>query len=236
MKKLICLIIAMGAVCALCACNNTQDVHTHGHSHDHTTSITETASEQQDTQIPVTSNADSSAQQEPQREDSTPLEEGSTSLQSMGEVSEYPFTREAVGPLMQKHSVKIDIPFEQEYLNAKSNKEIVSVCENYTAKWKTVADRYYKEILYYNGTVPTDPNFSTDKEMHEYIEERKVNWEADFQKDTADYLESAKEANPQDEQKAQALCAAYKFDLQREFALEMIGIYEMLGEFNNQEF
>lgn len=236
MKKLICLITALVTLCALCACNNTGDVNTHDHSHNHTYNTTESSPLGQDALTPSEISSDSFVQHETQEGGSEHSPEDSTATQSVEQVSAYPFTIEASGPLMYKHSVKIDILFEQEYCSAESDKERVSVCETYTAKWKTIADRYYREILYYNGSVPTDPNFSTDKEMHSYIEQRKADWEADFQRESADYLERAKAANPDNWQKARALCAAFEFDMQREFSFEMIGIYEMLGEFNNQEF
>ncbi len=238
MKKLICLLTAAVMLCSLLACNQAGDGHTHSHDHTHNNTVAQesaTASlEEDNTQVPWEASEPSQAA-ESKAEGSGSDEEISAPAGENTEISEYPFTKEAEGVLMKRHSDKIDIPFEQEYLSAEGYKDIASVCEKYTEKWKTIAERYYKEILYYNGSVPEDPNFSTDAQMHEYIENRKAQWEAEYEENHKNYL-SKLLRQYSDADKAQALCSAYKFDLQREFALEMIGIYEMLGEFNKQEF
>ncbi len=237
MKKFICLMVAAVMLCSFCACNKVGDghVHSHDHTYSNTAEETATASYTEDgTQMPQEASG-SSQTNEIHEEGSRPAEEVSAPTEANTELTEYPFTKEASGTLMKKHSNKIDVPFENEYLSAESDRKVAFVCEKYTEKWKTVADRYYKEILYYNGSVPQDPNFSTDAQMHEYIEQRKTQWEAEYEENHKNYLAELLEQYS-DTDKAQALCSAYKFDMQREFSLELIGIYEMLGEFNDQEF
>ncbi|MBQ4568625.1 MAG: hypothetical protein IJA62_00990 [Ruminococcus sp.] len=238
MKNLICLIAAAVMLCSLFACNQTGEEHTHSHDHTHNnTSAQEPASaifEEDKTQVPqIASEASESA--ETQAEGSDPKQETSAPFSENTELSQYPFTKEAEGVLMKRHSDKIDSPFEQEYLDAENDKELARICEEYTEKWRTIAERYFKELLYYNGSVPETPDFSTDAQMHGYVEDRKARWEEEYEENHSNYLAQLLKQYS-DADKAQALCAAYKFDMQREFALEMIGIYEMLGEFNNQEF
>ena len=142
---------------------------------------------------------------------------------------------DATGPLASKHSEKIDIPFDNEYAGADTDAERAEICDRYREEWRKIADRYFNEILYYNGDVPVHPDFFTDAQMHEFAQFKKEDFDTRFESESQSYL-AQMEFEYGKGDKANAMCAQYKFDLQREFALEMIEIYELLGEFNGQVF
>lgn len=142
---------------------------------------------------------------------------------------------DATGPLSSKHSEKIDTPFDNEYAGADTDSEKINVCDKYREEWKKIADRYYNEILYYNGDVPVHSDFSTDAQMHEFVQFKKAEFDRQFESESQSYLTQMENQYGKGD-KASAMCAEYKFELQRSFALEMIEIYELLGEFNGQVF
>lgn len=206
MKKIVSLLLLFVIVALLCACSPEVNTDVHNHDHSHTEEVTDSL---QDITEDVTS---------PQAE-------------TLPEVH----TSDATGPLTSKHSRKIDVPFDSEYSGARSDAEKIAVCDKYREEWAKIAKRYINELLNYNGDVPVHADFSTDKELHEFVEFRKVDFETFFDSDSKSYLAQMEEQYGKGD-KADALCAKYMFDLQRAYALEMIEIYELLGEFNGQVF
>ncbi len=238
MKKLICLLVSALMISALCACNSTGNTTRDEHNHDHTHAAVEQSAQQGNGDEGDSALDTEGADTENTQDAGGNVQEGtnnSSAENTQEDATEYPYTAEATGSLGTKHSNKIDVPFEQALNKAESDEKIVNVCEKFTREWKVVADRYYKEILYYNGSVPEATNFATDKQMHAYIEQRKSEWLSDYNRNVKDYAKKL-EKKFTDTDKVEAMVARLEFDMQREFALELIGIYEMLGEYNNQDF
>lgn len=211
MKKILSLIILLVFVIFLCACNSSEGGQEHNHDNPHTREAEITEAAQSET--------------EPQTEAIQPETE------TLHEVT----TADATGPLSSKHSQKIDVPFEAEYALTNTDGEKAIICDKYREEWEKIGKRYYNELIHYSGDVPLHPDFSTDKEMHEFVEFRKGDFESYFESDSKSYLADMEEQYGKGD-KASALCAKHKFELQRSFALEMIEIYELLGEFNGQVF
>ena len=212
MKKIFSLFILLIIAVSLCACNSSEgtDVHNHDNPHTHEAEVTEA------TQTATESKTEAT---QPETEETLP------------EVT----TADATGPLSSKHSQKIDVPFEKEYSQAISDEDKTKVCDKYRGEWEKIGKRYYNELIHYSGDVPVHPDFSTDKELHEFVVFRKGDFESYFESDSKSYLEDMEKDYGKGD-KANALLAEHKFYMQRSYALEMIKIYELLGEFNGQVF
>lgn len=214
MKKLLLISALLTMFILFCGCNSegSTDAHNHSDGHDHSHETENTSTVQETSEVMTESQTEYSTENWADVQDS-----------------------ETMGPLTSKHSSKTDDPFENEYAQAKTDAERIQICDKYREEWEKTGKRYYKELLYYNGDVPAHTEFSTDKEMHEYVEFSKKDFDSYYENESKSYLnEMEKEYGKSD--KANALSAKYKFDLQRSFALEMIELYELLGEFNGQEF
>ena len=104
---------------------------------------------------------------------------------------------------------------------------MVELADKYAEKWKQVADEYYNKIMNYDGLEDFKNVKSASDILHARVLEMKANWEEYYQDQCSDYVETLKVIysggtiiSP--------LFAHYKCEMQKDWALELVGIYEQL--------
>ena len=104
---------------------------------------------------------------------------------------------------------------------------MVELAYKYTDKWKQVAEEYYAKIMEYKGNVQLSVTDYSSEDFHTFVSNMKTNWEEYSQKQCENYLktqlyiyDSGTIVGP--------IMAHYKYELQKDWALEIVGIYEQL--------
>ena len=103
---------------------------------------------------------------------------------------------------------------------------MVELAGMYTEKWKQVADEYYNKIMEFDGIIQLNEYYSPD-DFHTFVSNMKTNWEQYNQIQCENYgktllaiYEGGTIAGP--------IFAGYKYEMQKEWALQIVGIYEQL--------
>ena len=117
-------------------------------------------------------------------------------------------------------AAKIEAEIESEYLadallpSYGTTIGMVELAEKYEERWSEVADEYYKKIMN-----------EGDKALRSKVETKKTDWEAQSQKQLSDYIDSLKEQYGSGSIIG-PLVADYKMKQQKQFALELVSIYQ----------
>lgn len=105
---------------------------------------------------------------------------------------------------------------------------MVELADRYTEKWKLVADEYYDKIMKYDGIIQPSESYYSSDDLHTFVSNMKANWEAYNQKQCENYLKTLQSiydggtiVGP--------IYASYKYEKQKEWALQVVGIYEQLN-------
>lgn len=210
MKRFISLLIIVMFIFTLCACKGVEQGDALNHTYTEDSVQTEP---QPETQSQTATDADAESTYTDNNSEDVPV---------------------AMGPLQSKHIDKLDIPFDEEVQQVATVYEKIDVYNKYTEEWRSLADRYYNELLKCNGSVPPTVNYNTAEQMHEYLEQYKNDWQTLFDSQSELYLQKI-DVNEEDLE-AKVLYADYEYKSYRELALYFIGVYEEVGEYNGQVF
>ena len=109
-----------------------------------------------------------------------------------------------------------------------SNYGMCELAKKYEDKWKSVADEYYEKIMKYNDIIqPADYYYSFD-DLHTFVSNMKSNWEEYSEKQCENHLRTLQTiygsgtiVGP--------LYADYRYKMQKDWALEILGICVSLG-------
>ena len=222
MKRIFAFVLITVFMLSLCACKSVENTDNTEHNHDHD-NITSVVQDTTDIYGDITTNNKSV-----QHDASEP--EGTQSVQN--NTSSYVEENGTLGVLQQKHSDKIDVSFDEEYQKGLTVDERIAICNKYTTEWETVSERYFNELLQYKGEVPPAVNYSTDEQLHSFLEQNKSDWEMNFASQSELYI--SKIENGPDQIGASLVFAQFCYEAKREYALYLIGIYEDLAELNGQ--
>jgi len=131
--------------------------------------------------------------------------------------------------LADKLAREIDSAYakELELPEASSTIGMIEAANKYTDKWKQVADEYYNIIMAYDGiTQPSEAYYSSD-DLHTFVSNMKTSWEQYNQVQCENYLKTLQTiygggtiVGP--------IMADYKYDMQKEWALRLVKIYQQL--------
>lgn len=116
---------------------------------------------------------------------------------------------------------------EQKAPESSSTVGMVELSDKYTEKWKQVADEYYDKIMKYDGITQLNENYYSSDDLHTFVSNMKTNWEEYNQKQCTNYVKTLQTiygagtiVGP--------IFADYKCEMQKEWALQLVGIYQQL--------
>lgn len=104
---------------------------------------------------------------------------------------------------------------------------MVELADKYTKKWADTADEYYKKIAEYTGAVNATENYQNADELHTYITTLKTTRENKMSADREAELKKLQDTYGGGSIIGPAF-AVYKLEQQKEWALELVKIYENL--------
>ena len=132
-------------------------------------------------------------------------------------------------PLSEKLIREIDGAYleEQKKLENDTTIGMVQLTNKYTDEWKQVADEYYDKIMEYDGVIqPSEAYYSSD-DLYTFVSNMKINWEQYNQEQCDSYMKTLQTiygagtiVGP--------LFAEYEYEMQKDWALQLVEIYERL--------
>ena len=131
--------------------------------------------------------------------------------------------------LTEKLIREIDVAYHEEQKNPDNSTTIgmVELSDKYTEKWKQVADSYYNKIMEFDGIVQLSENNYSSDDLHIFVSNMKTNWEEYNQEQCANYVKTLQTiygsgtiVGP--------IFADYKYEMQKDWALQLVGIYQQL--------
>ncbi len=114
---------------------------------------------------------------------------------------------------------------EQKLPESSTTLGMIELSARYTEKWKEVADEYYQKIMAYDDVELVEAyNYSAD-DLHTFVSNMKTNWEQYNQTACENYRKVLQTqyglgsiVGP--------IFAEYQYEKQKEWALELVGIYQ----------
>ncbi len=131
--------------------------------------------------------------------------------------------------LYEKLIREIDGAYIEEQKTPKGSTTIgmVEISDKYTEKWKQVADEYYDKIMKFDGITKLNENYYSSEDLHTFVSNMKTNWEEYNQEQCTNYLKTLQTiygagtiVGP--------IFANYKYEMQKEWALQLVGICQQL--------
>lgn len=108
-----------------------------------------------------------------------------------------------------------------------SNAGMSELWGKYRDKWKEIADEYYEKIMQYEDIVQINEHYHSAEDLHSFVANMKINWETYSKVQYEQYFEvlltvyqSGTIVGP--------LAASYQYNLQKDWAMEVLHICEML--------
>ena len=137
----------------------------------------------------------------------------------------YPIPETATEKLLRE----IDNEYKKESFEGDgSTGAMVDRADKYTKKWQEVADEYYNKLMEYDGIVQMDETciYSSD-DFHKFIKNMKTSWEK-YHAEQCENYEKALYAIYNGGSLIGPVFADYKYEEQKEWALQLVSIYEQL--------
>ena len=130
--------------------------------------------------------------------------------------------------LYEQLNIEIDNAYEleQSYPENQSTGGMVDLSAKYTAKWAQVAEEYYQKIMAHELEEPSE-TYGTSEDLHTYVTNMKTAWEANYAAQCENY-EKTLVAIYAGGTIVHPIIADYQYDMQREWALRLVTIYEQL--------
>lgn len=104
---------------------------------------------------------------------------------------------------------------------------MIELADKYTEKWKQVADEYYNKIMEYDGIFQPNENYYSSDDLHTFVSNMKINWEQYNQVQCENYVKTLRTIYGSGTVVG-PIFADYKYEMQKEWALQLVGIYEQL--------
>ncbi len=104
---------------------------------------------------------------------------------------------------------------------------MVELSNKYADKWAQVADEYYNKLMTHKVNPPSESYYSSD-DLHIFVSDMKTNWEQYYQEHCKNYLGILK-THYQGGTIVGPLMAEYRYSMQMEWALELVGICQMFN-------
>lgn len=119
---------------------------------------------------------------------------------------------------------------EEKYKNYEglSTVDKCSLTEKYTGQWKQIADKYYNKMMEYNGITRHSEAYYSSENFHKALSNMKTNWENYHQVEASNYI-TAIQAIYNSGTICGPLSAEYEYEMQKNWALKLVGIYEQLN-------
>lgn len=105
---------------------------------------------------------------------------------------------------------------------------MIELADKYTAKWKQVAEEYYNKLAAYKGRVSATEDYKNAKQLRAYVTDLKQEWDGALQGKIDVYAQTLQAEYGNGSVKG-PLLAEYKRTLHKEWALQLIGIYQQLS-------
>ena len=127
---------------------------------------------------------------------------------------------------------QLDIEIHNAYELEQSDPEnqstagMVVLSEKYAAKWAQVAEEYYQKIMAHELD-ELNETYGTSEDLHTYVTNMKTAWEAYYAAQCENY-EKTLVAIYAGGTIVHPIIADYQYDMQREWALRLVTIYEQL--------
>lgn len=130
--------------------------------------------------------------------------------------------------LSERLDIEIDSAYvlEQSYPENQSTAGMVDLSAKYAAKWAQVAEEYYQKIMEFELAEPNE-TYGTSEDLHTYVTNMKTEWEAYYAAQCENY-EKTLVAIYGGGTIVHPIIASYKYNMQREWALRLVTIYEQL--------
>ena len=104
---------------------------------------------------------------------------------------------------------------------------MVELSDKYTEKWKQIADEYYNKIMEYDGIITPNEIYYSSDDLHTYVSNMTTNWEQYHRVQCENYVKTLQTIYA-DGTIVGPIFADYKYEMQKEWALQIVGIYEQL--------
>ena len=104
---------------------------------------------------------------------------------------------------------------------------MIELADKYTEKWKQVADEYYNKIMEYNDIVSDSEEHYSSEDLHTFVSNMKTNWEQYNQVQCDNYSKTLR-AIYNGGTIVGPIMADYKYENQKEWALQLVEIYQQL--------
>ena len=131
--------------------------------------------------------------------------------------------------LADKLTREIDEAYaKEEYLpEYSSTAGMVALADKYREKWAEVADEYYNKIMEYNGIIQGSDDYYSSDDLHTFVSNMKTSWEQYNQTQCENYIKVL-ETIYAGGTIVRPIFADYKLNLQKEWALRLVIIYDQL--------
>jgi len=128
-------------------------------------------------------------------------------------------------PLAERLARELDDAYARDAKKAEYSTTVgmVNLANKYTQKWQQIADDYYTKISEYKAT-----NDQKTKNLQSAVAAMKNSWEQYNQKQCQLYLKALQTVYG-DGSVGRPLFATYKLSLQKEWALQLVGLYQQLN-------
>lgn len=105
---------------------------------------------------------------------------------------------------------------------------MVELTTKYTNKWKQVADDYYDKIMQYDNTAQIDESGVLIDDLQASVCKMKTNWDRYYKEQSEEYANTLY-AIYNGGTLMRPMLADYKYELQKEWALKLVSIYEQIA-------
>lgn len=137
----------------------------------------------------------------------------------------------ATETLSEKYIREIETAYLEEKESVYVSLSTVDKClliEKYTNRWKQVADEKYNELMKYDGILQPSEVYYSSEDFCNSIYNMKLNWDEYCKTETANYIITI-----QSIYNSGTICgpllAEYEYEMQKQWALKLVGIYEQLN-------
>ncbi len=122
---------------------------------------------------------------------------------------------------------EIDGAYKKETLESdNSNITLLEITYRYIEKWQDVADEYYNKLMEYEDIVVIDSTSYSADDFHKFIKNMKTNWER-YNTEQCENYDKVLYAIYGGSM-ISLISAKYRYEAQRDWALQLVSIYEQL--------
>jgi len=105
---------------------------------------------------------------------------------------------------------------------------MIQLFDKYAEKWSRVAEEYYNKIMEYDGIVQFEENEYSSDDLHTFVSDMKESWEEYYEEQAESYSKVLITIYKRGTVRG-PIFADYKLEMNRDWALQLVNIYEALG-------